>query len=276
MTASTNGSHAEPAATVVVELVERGSAQVAIVTLNRPDQHNPVDFTTIKALRRSVESITANADVRALVLTGAGPSFSAGGDLKGYQILYRDAEQFHAFLTEFSIVCGLLESTSFPTVAMVNGTCIAGGLELALACDVVVVAEHAQIGDGHLRFGQLPGAGGSQRLVRAIGVQRAKQWLLEGRLFSAAEAVAAGVAAYRFDAGELRERTLELCERMIGFSPLAFREMKRLVEIGTNTVRHEGLPAEQALVEEYATTSFDATEGIVAFAERRSPQYRGR
>ena len=158
---------------ILVEQVRHRHADVAVITLNRPDQRNPIDRVTLRALRDQLRHFADNAHVRAVVVTGAGTAFSSGGDLKGYRELYRDEEQFRAFLELFDETCALLERSRLLTVAMVNGTCVAGGLELCLACDLVTIAADARIGDGHLRFGQLPGAGGSQRLVRAIGLPRA-------------------------------------------------------------------------------------------------------
>ena len=149
-------------------------------------------------------------DVDSVIITGSGDSFSAGGDLKGYQTLFRDQAAFSDFLDDFEAVCDVLERSRLISVAMINGTCVAGGLELALACDVITIADDARIGDGHLNFAQLPGAGSSQRLIQAIGVQRAKHWLLSGRLFEPSEAVEAGLALLMSPLSELRSKTLDI------------------------------------------------------------------
>lgn len=260
-------------------LVERvgPDRDVVLLTLNRPEQRNPLDKATIRRLRELLTALAEGDTPRAIVLTGAGPAFSAGGDLKGYQTLYRDTEAFAQFMEDFSAAAELLERGPMLTVAMINGACVAGGTELSLACDFVTIADDARIGDGHLRFAQLPGAGGSQRLIRAIGVQRARHWLLTGRLFPARDAVDIGLALFSAPAAELRTRTLELVEEIGRLSPLAVQTMKRLVSAGLVT---GGLDAALAIetqeVFDYATTSYDATEGLNAFAERRPPEYKGR
>jgi enoyl-CoA hydratase/carnithine racemase len=262
-------------APVLVERLRSHGAEIAVLTFNRPDQRNPIDKITIKALRDLIAGLSEPGGPRAIILTGAGDTFSAGGDLKGYQSLYRDPVAFRAFMDDFDATCELIENSPVAVIAMINGTCVAGGLELALACDSIVVADEARIGDGHLRFAQLPGAGGSQRLVRAIGVQRARHWLLTGRLFNAQAAVDSGLAASRAPAAELREHTLALAAGMTERSPLAFARMKALINIAENHSLTEGLKLEGEIVHEYATTSYDAAEGLSAFAERRAPGYRG-
>jgi enoyl-CoA hydratase len=251
-------------------------AIVRVLTMQRGEQRNPVDAATAKALRGLLGAADEDAAVRAVVLTGEGPAFSAGGDLGGYLSLYTDEPAFRAFLEDFAAVCELLERGRFASVAMVNGACVAGGLELALACDVVVAAATAKIGDGHLNFGQLPGAGGSQRLCRAIGFQKAKELLLTARLVSGSEAAVLGLVTLAVDEGELRERTLALVAEIVRHSPLAVERMKSLISLSQDTNRHDGLRAEIDLVARYATTSHDAVEGLHAFLDRRPPRWEGR
>lgn len=268
----------ETAATslLVLERIVSAGVDVTIVTLNRPEQRNPIDRATIRALRDTITQLAQPGGPRAIILTGAGATFSAGGDLKGYQSLYRDPVAFRAFMDDFDATCQLIEESPAAVIAMINGVCVAGGLELALACDAIVIADSARIGDAHLGFAQLPGAGGSQRLVRAIGVQRARHWLLTGNTFDATTAVAAGLAVSVAPGPELLARTLALAGEMTKRSPLAFRKMKELIQIAQNHPLDEGLRRETDLVHHYATTSHDATEGLQAFAERRPPTYLGR
>lgn len=260
---------------LVVERVTTDDVDVAVVAFNRPAQRNPVDKNTIAALSETITELAKPGGPRGLILTGSGGSFSAGGDLKGYQSLYRDPEAFRVFIGKFNAVCDLLETSRLITVAMVNGTCVAGGLELALSCDFVTIADTARIGDGHLKFGQLPGAGGSQRLVRALGVQRARQWLLTARLFSAEVAVEAGLAFFSSPEDELRARTVELVSEISRHTPLGFQRMKSLISIAENSHLGNGIAQETELVNEYATQSHDALEGLDAFAERRVANYLG-
>jgi enoyl-CoA hydratase/carnithine racemase len=252
----------------------RGSAR--IFTLDRPEQRNPLDKGTVARLRDLVAAANDDRSVAAVVVTGNGPAFSAGGDLKGYQELYRDPPAMRRFLDDFAELCHLLERGRCVSVAMVNGACVAGGLEVALACDLVTVADEARLADGHRQFGQLPGAGGSQRLCRAIGLQKAKEMLLTGRFYTAAETVAMGIATLQAPRENLRDRTMELLDEVCAHSPLALAHMKTLVGYAVDLPLDAALRAELDLVHEYATTSFDALEGLDAFASRRPPRFEGR
>jgi enoyl-CoA hydratase/carnithine racemase len=246
-----------------------------ILTLQRPEERNPLDHATVSHLRAHTEEADRDPAIRVLVVTGAGPAFSAGGDLRAYLDLYRDKAAFRAFLDEFRALNARLEHGRFVSIAMVNGACVAGGLELALACDLVTIADDAPIGDGHIRTGQIDGAGGSQRLVRALGLQRARHLLLTGRLWTGTRAVAEGLALFSVPGTELRARTLELAAELAGYSPLAVKNMKTLLGYSGHLDVEGALSAEVELVTAYAKESHDATEGLFAFLERRPADYTG-
>lgn len=249
---------------------------VRFLTLQRPEQRNPLDAATLAALHQRLREADDDGRVRAVVITGAGEAFSAGGDLRGYVDLYADPEAFRAFLEEFAAVCDLLEEGDFVSVAMVNGACVAGGLELLLACDLSVAATTARIGDGHLTFGQLPGAGGSQRLCRAVGLQVAKDLLLTGRLVDGATAATLGLVTTAVPPDDLTAVTTELAGATTRHSPLAMARMKALVRLAQEKDRPAALREEMDIVHHYATTSHDAVEGLRAFLDRRPPEWRGR
>lgn len=261
---------------LILDHVRHRDAEIALIILNRPEARNPLDAQTVRELRALLSGLAQQATCDAVVLTGAGEAFSAGGDLKGYQSLYGDPEGFNVYMQDFAEVCRLLERSLPLAVAMINGVCVAGGLELSLACDLITIADSARVGDGHLRFAELPGAGGSQRLVRALGVQRAKNWLLTGALFSSEIAVTSGLATLAAPSEQLREATFDLVARVTSHSRLALLTMKELVATASSTPLEEGLAIERARVLDYATRSYDAVEGLRAFAERRPPRYEGR
>ncbi|HEY0903024.1 MAG TPA: enoyl-CoA hydratase-related protein [Marmoricola sp.] len=246
-----------------------------LIRVNRPEQRNPLDHATVRALLRHLEEAEQDESVRGFVVSGVGPAFSAGGDLRKYVDLYARPAQFSAFLADFKQLCERLERGQLVTCAMVNGACVAGGLELALACDFITISEDARIGDGHLGSGQLPGAGGSQRLGRAIGWQKAKEWMLSGRLYTAREAEAVGLVSVVAAPESLEAATLELVGSVGQHSPLGYRTLKQLINVGRQESLDDGLEREIKQVHEYATTSRDATEGLLAFLEKRRPKYDG-
>lgn len=272
MSTAEHGSTHDGRDVVTLEHVQQGDALVALITLNRPEKHNPVDEATIAALERTLVQVHEAQDFRAVVLTGAGESFSSGGDLKGYQTLFRDRDRFERFVASFGRVCKLIERSPLISVAMINGICMAGGMELALSCDVITVAETAKVGDGHMRFSQMPGSG-CQRLVRAIGLQRARHWMLSGDLHTAQEAVDVGLAIMAVPDEQLREVTLREVARLLRASPVALSMVKQLIVTALNSPLDEGLEIEEATAVRYATTTPDAIEGLMAFAERRKPRF---
>ena len=214
-------------------------------------------------------------DIRIVTVTGSGRSFSAGGDLGGYLRLYREPEQFAAFLRDFNVLLTTIEASPRLYIAAVNGLCVAGGLEFILACDMVVAADTARIGDGHLNFGQLPGAGGSQRLPRAIGVLRAKQLMLTGALLDAAEAERIGLVGKVVQAAELQAYVAGLCADILGKSQAGAAGAKHLLNASSRLSLADGLRHEMEYVHRYATQEPDAIEGLEAFRDKRKPSFRG-
>ena len=248
---------------------------VARVTINRPDKLNAFTPHTVKELAHAIWRAGADSQVGVIVLTGAGErAFSAGGDLKGYLTLYDDAAGFRTFLRDFDALCAAIEASSKLWIAAVNGVTVAGGLEVMLACDVVLAADDARIGDGHSNFAQLPGAGGSQRLPRAIGALRAKRLLLTGELLTAAEAERIGLVTAVVPAADLQKEALAWAARFEEKSPACLRGMKYLVNEGLPLPVGDALRMEQDYVHAYATGDPDAREGLNAFAEKRPPRYR--
>jgi enoyl-CoA hydratase/carnithine racemase len=258
--------------TVLLEQPARG---VALITLNRPEVRNPLDFETVVAVHELLDLLErASEPLRICIFTGAPPAFSAGGDLKKYLDLYQSREEFDRFLGELGRFLERLEQGPYATIAMINGACVAGGLELVLACDFSIAAESAMIGDLHINYGQLPGAGGSQRLVRAVGATRAKDLLLSGRLISAAEAQAIGLVSRVVPNGMLMLETLRLATELASRSAECVGRMKQLIGIAAAQPISEGLRMEREIAAEYATKSPDAREGLLAFSENRLPVFR--
>lgn len=260
---------------VLVQPILVGDRDGVLLTLNRPEKRNPLDVETLALLHDHLREMTVSRDIAAILITGSGGAFSSGGDLKGYQELFGAPSALYAFLLQFQAVCQCLERCEQLTVAALNGVCVAGGLELALACDIITMGDGATVGDGHLRYGQLPGAGSSQRLVRTIGTQRAKHWLLSGRLFSADEAVEAGLAVATFPDASLIQDTIRFASGMAKSSPLARRRVKEMVNIAQSERLDVGLAKERDIAAAYATTSSDGREGLAAFAEGRDPRFSG-
>jgi len=260
---------------VSVERIPGEGGTIVVATLNRPDHRNPLDSETVRSLHALLDELEGDAEARAIVVTGAGVAFSAGGDMRGYRKLYYDASLFRVFIDEVVRLFERLERGRLLSVSMVNGTCLAGGFEMAMSCDLVTIAEDAKIGNGHVRFAQLPGAGGSQRFVRAVGTKRAAKLLLTGDLISGRTAYELGFVSDVFSAEDLRARTLDLVRTILTRSPLAVQKMRDLVLLAQNSDLYPALKEETELVFQYATESFDAKEGVEAFLEKRPPSYRG-
>lgn len=248
---------------------------VATITLDRPDKRNSMS-------PRMLEDIDAHLDrvqqigCRVLVLRGSGGNFCAGADLAHVSALLNDAPWRFAgeFLPRVQAVMNRIEDLPIPVIAAIEGYCLAGGLELALCCDIVAAARSARLADGHSVYGFLPGSGGAYRLTRRVGASRAKYIAFSGRMFSVDEMAAMGLVTTVSDDDALDRDVAALAATLASRSPLGLSRMKELVTLSETSDRTTGLAAERLASAAHAG-SYDMREGLAAFAERRSPAFRG-
>jgi enoyl-CoA hydratase/carnithine racemase len=254
------------------------TAVAGVLRLNRPDQLNPIDARVLDELDAAVTELVEDRRVRAILITGVGRAFSAGGDLKAYRTLQRDPVRFPQFVGELHRVFGRLRGLPVPVVALVNGVTAAGGLELLLNCDFAIAGASARIGDGHLNFGQMGGGGVLTLLPRAIGRARAAELMLSGRFLDADEAVAWGLVSRVVADEDLLDAGLDFARQVAEKSPLAVANAKQVMHDvwSENGSVAAGLDYELARDAYYCLTSVDAPEGLAAFAEKRRPRFRGR
>lgn len=253
-------------------IVERRGGAVWM-TLNRPDKLNAIDPSTVAALDAAVDQL--GPEDRCVVITGNGRAFSAGGDLAAVENLVEGgstSDNVAAFHASISAVLDRLDNLPIPTVCMVNGLAVAGGLEIACACDIVVSTESAVFGDGHAIYGLLPGGGGSVRLPRIIGVARAKYLMLTGRQVPAQTMHDWGLVSLVAPAEDLQRVTEELVFDLNARSRQGLGRMKALIDRGLEQSATSALENEQ-VVAALHTHSRDYSEGLAAFRERRPPQF---
>jgi enoyl-CoA hydratase len=243
------------------------------ITLNRPEQMNPLDWHTVKELKSCIAQLEQVTQIRVVIITGKGRAFSAGGDMKEYLDLYRKPKRYRKFLKDFSELFDMIEESSKIYIAAVNGYCLAGGIGFLLACDFVVASEEAKIGDAHLNFAQPPAAGISQRLPRLIGILRARYLFYSGDSIDAHEAKEMGLVNQVVPSSALLKAAEEFAKKTLKKSFMSLKVVKQLVNKGQLLNLHESLEMELNRVHEYATSCEDATEGLLAFIEKRKPKF---
>jgi enoyl-CoA hydratase len=251
--------------------LERQDA-VATVTIDRPDALNALDVATLTELRDRLRELAGDADVRAVVLTGAGEkAFVAGADIKYMSGLEPDhAKGWGALGHEAG---RLLETMPKPTIAAINGFALGGGCELALACDLRFASSRAKLGQPEINLGIVPGWGGTQRLARICGLGVAKELVYTGRTIDAEEALRIGLVNAVAD--PVLERALETARELAAKSPVALSLAKRLCNLTLGIDHAGGLETEAS---EFGALfgSEDAREGLTAFVEKRAPNFVGR
>jgi enoyl-CoA hydratase/carnithine racemase len=245
--------------------------RIGYATLNRPAALNAIDESVLFSLAGILAGVAADERVKALVVTGAGDAFCVGLDIGLLDRAFAEPPYFRDVLERLKQLLLDLERLPVPTVAAVNGLARAGGFELALACDMILAADDARIGDTHLQYGIVPGGGATQRVPRLLGRQRARELIFTGRWMDGAEAASIGLALRSVPPDDLAPAVEELVAR--------FRKLSRPCLAATKAamVAGEDLPLERALEEEiehfmrYLEEEETSREGFAASLERRAP-----
>jgi len=247
---------------------------IAFVTLNRPKVLNALNQRTWQDLRAAFEDARDDADVRGVVLTGAGDkAFIAGADISELaQVTAVQAERSSTYGQE---VLNLVENLGKPVVAAINGFALGGGCETAMACTIRLATEAARFGQPEVKLGVLPGGGGTQRLPRLVGKGRALQLILSGEMISAQEAYRIGLVNEVVAAAELIPRAEAILKTIFTNAPLAVKYSLEAVNKGLETSQTEGLALEASFFGLCAGTE-DKQEGTQAFLQKRAPQFHGR
>lgn len=247
---------------------------VARVTINRAEARNALSKATNEELAVVAAELGADAGIRAVVLTGAGDkSFCAGADLKERKGV--SPEQTGPYVDAISGAINAWARIPQPTIAAVNGFAFGGGMELALACDLRIASENAKFGLTEVRLGIMPGAGGTQRLPRQIGVAAAKELILLGKRIDAKRALALGLVLEVVPVGELGKAVDAMLDEMRLCAPKSLRMAKEAIDRGIEVGIDEGLRIERQCYEVTLFTE-DRNEGLRAFAEKRPPKFEGR
>jgi len=259
----------------VSEAVLERQGHLALVTLNRPERRNALSKALLLRLGEIGRQLAQDPDVRAVVLTGAGDrAFCAGADLKERSQMSDD--EIRAQLSLYQSELGWLSAPHFPTIAALNGAALGGGLELALMCDLRVAVREAELGLPETRLAIIPGAGGTQRLVRVVGEARAKELILLGRRLTADEALQLGLV-HRVVAKQkqLLSKTLEFIQPILEGAPIAQRAALRAIAAASDQPLDAGLAIERECYEA-CLTSADRKEALAAFVEKRKPVFSGK
>jgi enoyl-CoA hydratase len=246
---------------------------VVVLTLDRPGRLNAIGHDTLTEVNEALTRIEADPGARVVIVTGAGKAFSAGADITELDAL-DGPQDMSRFLKYFTDTYDRLSRLAKPSIAAVNGMAFGGGLELALACDLRVVARGARLGMPEIKLGLLPGAGGSQRLTRLLPAPVAKQLLLTGEPISADDAHRLGLVNQVVDDGTALDAAEQLAGRLAAGPPLALAAAKRLVDLGGPMALDAGIAFERETVAMLFGTE-DRSEGVAAFLEKRASHFRG-
>ena len=247
--------------------------RVAIITINRPDKLNALNIKTREEGAALLDQLREDDSVGVVVFTGAGEkAFVAGADIA--EFAGRTAVTQREVMTSRSLFTAI-DTFPKPVIAMINGYCLGGGCELALACDIRIASQNASFGQPEIKLGIIPGGGGTQRLTRLVGEGKAMELILTGEIIDAQTAFAIGLVNQVVPADQLQEKTLAMANRIAEKGPIALQLAKEAVKLASKSNLDEGLRREVDLFALCFSTE-DKNEGVSAFLEKRKPAFKGK
>lgn len=251
-------------------LVDYPSKGIVVVRLNRPEVRNALNLTIRQELADVFRRFAENRELRCVILTGNEQAFAAGADIADMSRI-DTIEMYHRHTERLWAAVG---DCPLPVIAAVNGFALGGGLELAMHADIIVAGRTAKLGQPEVRVGIMPGAGGTQRLTRAVGKFRAMLLCLTGEIISGEEAYGMGLVSKLADDDKVMETAMGLAEKLAAMPPIAVAQIKEVILAGADVPLSTALALERKAVQ-VLFASKDKAEGMSAFLEKRSPNYTG-
>jgi len=246
---------------------------IANIQLNRPDALNAFNMDLITELESALTEVKASQNIKLLIISANGRAFSAGADLIYFKSVVSDPKDLQRYIKKLNEVFFLIERLPIPTLCVVQGFALAGGLELMLCCDLVMAAKSAQFGDQHINFGLIPGGGSSKRLAERIGKQQALELMISGRWMDSEEALRTSLVYKVVDDADLETTVTDFAENINSKSRASLCNIKTLINHSNYAARDNSIAFENNMFVKYVSSHKDPLEGLNAFSEKRKPNF---
>lgn len=252
---------------ILTEMIDNA----ALVKLNRPEAYNALNLGLLTELMDSLKELDTKEDIGTIVITGNEKSFAAGADIAAMA----EATQEEIIKSDFIPTFSMIRKIKKPIIAAVSGYCLGGGLELAMSCDMIIASTKAKFGQPEINLGIIPGAGGTQRLARAVGKVIAMEMILNNRTLKAEEALSRGLINAVYPVEDYLNKSISLAQKIASRAPLAIQAAKKAINQVYELSLSRGLEEERNLFFDLFSTQ-DQKEGMSAFLEKRNPSWKGR
>ncbi|EGG14137.1 enoyl-CoA hydratase/isomerase domain-containing protein [Cavenderia fasciculata] len=270
---STSSTSASPIVECEYIKLEGKDKGISVITFNRGQVKNAIGSTLLRQFKSHLHQVRFDNESRVLVLkSSVANTFCAGADLKERSQM--DQKQVAEFVYDLRQSFSDLENLPIPTIAVIEGIALGGGMEMAISCDMRIASKAAKLGLPETGLAIIPGAGGTQRLPRLIGSSRAKELIFTGQILNSSRALEIGLVEYETENGQAYEKALEIARQITTKGPIAIKMAKLSIDKGMNVDIATGMSIEQQCYAQVIPTK-DRIEGLTAFKEKRSPQYKG-